>query len=40
LTSIASRTETRLYAKSLSKGIGEHNLSPEEEQAVKAALTR
>jgi hypothetical protein len=40
LTSIASQNETRLYAKSLANGIGEHALSPEEEQAVKAALTR
>jgi hypothetical protein len=40
LTSIASSTETRLYAKSLSRGEGEHPLSPEEKQAVKAALTR
>ncbi len=40
LTSIASTTDTRLYAKSLSHGIGEHPLSPEEEQAVKAAMTR
>jgi hypothetical protein len=39
LTSIASPSETRLYAKSLTAGIGEHALSPEEEQAVRAALT-
>jgi Protein of unknown function (DUF4446) len=38
LTSIASRSDTRLYAKSLTGGIGEHPLSPEEEQAVRAAL--
>ncbi len=38
LTSIASATDTRLYAKSLSRGVGEHALSPEEEQAVSAAL--
>jgi len=38
LTSIASPSETRLYAKSLTGGIGEHALSPEEEQAVQAAL--
>ena len=38
LTSIASATDTRLYAKSLTAGVGEHALSPEEEQAVKAAL--
>jgi hypothetical protein len=40
LTSIASPTESRLYAKSLSGGIGEHALSPEEEQAVRAAMSR
>jgi hypothetical protein len=40
LTSIASTSETRLYAKALARGMGEHALSPEEEQAVKAALTR
>jgi hypothetical protein len=40
LTSIASTTDTRLYAKALSKGVGEHTLSPEEEQAVKAAMAR
>jgi hypothetical protein len=40
ITSIASHSETRVYAKSLSSGTGEHPLSPEEEQAVKAAMTR
>ncbi|MGI8666092.1 MAG: DUF4446 family protein [Jatrophihabitans sp.] len=40
LTSIAGTSDTRLYAKSLSHGTGEHPLSPEEQQAVKAALTR
>jgi hypothetical protein len=40
LTSIASTSDTRLYAKTLTAGVGEHPLSPEEEQAVKAALTR
>lgn len=40
LTSIASTSDTRLYAKSLTRGVGEHTLSAEEEQAVKAALTR
>jgi len=40
LTSIASTSDTRLYAKSLSRGMGEHALSPEEEQAVKAAMSR
>jgi hypothetical protein len=40
LTSIASTSDTRLYAKSLTHGEGEHALSPEEQQAVKAAMTR
>jgi hypothetical protein len=40
LTSIAGRSDTRLYAKSLTGGVGEHALSPEEEQAVHAALGR
>lgn len=40
LTSITSTTETRLYAKSLTASVAEHPLSPEEEQAVKAALSR
>ena len=38
LTSIAGTSDTRLYAKSLTRGVGEHALSPEEEQAVRAAL--
>ena len=38
LTSIASPSDTRFYAKSLTGGVGEHALSPEEEQAVRAAL--
>lgn len=40
LTSIASTSDTRLYAKALTGGGGEHALSSEEEQAVKAALAR
>ncbi len=40
LTSIASTSDTRLYAKALTGGVGERPLSPEEEQAVKAALAR
>lgn len=40
LTSIASTSDTRLYAKTLTAGVGEHPLSSEEEQAVKAALAR
>jgi Protein of unknown function (DUF4446) len=40
LTSIASTSDTRLYAKALTNGAGERPLSPEEEQAVQAALAR
>ncbi|SOD71102.1 uncharacterized protein DUF4446 [Jatrophihabitans sp. GAS493] len=40
LTSIAGRTDSRLYAKGVSQGSGEHDLSPEEAQAVDAALSR
>ncbi|HEY0166671.1 MAG TPA: DUF4446 family protein [Jatrophihabitans sp.] len=40
LTSIASTSDTRLYAKALTAGVGAHALSSEEEQAVKAALAR
>jgi hypothetical protein len=38
LTAITGRADTRLYAKGISRGEGEHPLSPEEEQAVQAAL--
>ncbi|HEY3632000.1 MAG TPA: DUF4446 family protein [Jatrophihabitantaceae bacterium] len=38
LTAITGRADTRLYAKGISRGEGEHPLSPEEEQAVHAAL--
>lgn len=37
LTSIAGRTESRTYAKRVSGGRGETDLSPEERQAVEAA---
>jgi hypothetical protein len=37
LTSIHGRGETRTYAKGLAGGGSEHALSPEEEQAVRAA---
>jgi hypothetical protein len=40
LTAIAGAAETRLYAKSLTHGVGEHPLSPEESSAVKAAQSR
>jgi hypothetical protein len=40
LTAITGRADTRLYAKGISRGEGEHPLSPEEEQAVRAALNQ
>ncbi len=40
LTAITGRTDTRIYAKGISGGAGEHELSPEEQQAVAAALDR
>lgn len=40
LSAIAGATETRVYAKGVSAGKGEHDLSPEEQQAVTAALRR
>ena len=38
LTSIAGRSETRVYAKGVSAGEGDLELSPEETQAVRAAM--
>lgn len=38
LTSIAGRSETRLYAKPVTGGVSEVEFSPEEKQAVNAAL--
>jgi hypothetical protein len=40
LSAITGRSDTRLYAKGVSDGTGEQELSPEEQQAVKAALKR
>lgn len=40
LSAIAGTTETRVYAKGVTDGKGEHDLSPEEQQAVAAALRR
>lgn len=39
LSSINGRTETRTYAKIIRSGAGMQELSPEEEQAVRAART-
>jgi hypothetical protein len=38
ISAIAAPTDTRVYAKGITGGRGEQNLSPEERQAVAAAL--
>lgn len=38
VSAIAGRSDTRVYAKGVRAGGGEHDLSPEEAQAVKAAI--
>jgi hypothetical protein len=38
ISAIAGRTDTRVYAKGVAAGKGEHELSPEEHQAVTAAM--
>lgn len=38
ISAITGRTDTRVYAKGVASGKGEHELSPEEQQAVTAAL--
>jgi hypothetical protein len=40
ISAIAGTTDTRVYAKGVTDGKGEHDLSPEEQQAVAAALRR
>ena len=40
MTAITGRSDTRVYAKGVRGGTGEQELSPEEQQAVKAALKR
>ena len=40
LSAITSTGETRVYAKGVADGKGEHELSPEEQQAVQAALAK
>ncbi len=40
ISAIASSVDTRVYAKSVAAGKGEHDLSPEELQAVAAALAK
>jgi hypothetical protein len=38
ISAIAGTSDTRAYAKSISGGKGEHELSPEEQQAVTSAM--
>ena len=38
ITAMTGRTDTRVYAKAIAAGAGEHELSPEESQAVSAAM--
>ncbi|MGH2705742.1 MAG: DUF4446 family protein [Actinomycetota bacterium] len=38
ITSINGRTEARTYAKSIEQGNSDHNLSPEEREAISEAL--
>jgi hypothetical protein len=38
LSALAGHTDTRVYAKGIAAGVGEHELTPEERQAVAAAL--
>ena len=40
ISAIAGSGDTRVYAKGVAAGKGEHDLSPEEQQAVSAALAR
>jgi hypothetical protein len=40
LSAITGTGETRVYAKGIADGKGEHELSPEEAQAVRAALAK
>lgn len=38
ISALAGQTDTRVYAKGVADGKGEHSLSPEEQQAVSSAL--
>lgn len=38
ISAIAGQSDTRVYAKGITGGKGEHELSPEEQQAVSSAL--
>ena len=39
ITSINGRQDTRCYAKTVQRGTSVHNLSDEEEQAIREAMT-
>lgn len=38
LSALAGQSDTRIYAKGVAGGVGEHELTPEERQAVAAAI--
>jgi hypothetical protein len=40
ISAIAGSADTRVYAKGVAAGKGEHDLSPEEQQAVSSALAK
>jgi hypothetical protein len=40
ISAIAASADTRVYAKAVADGKGEHDLSPEEQQAVSAAIAK
>ena len=40
ISAIAGASDTRVYAKGVTDGKGEHDLSPEEQQAIAAALRK
>jgi hypothetical protein len=40
LSAIAGSADTRVYAKGVASGKGEHELSPEEQQAVSSAMAK
>ncbi len=40
ISAISGRSDTRVYAKSVAGGKGEHELSPEEAQAVSSAVAK
>jgi hypothetical protein len=40
ISAIAGSADTRVYAKAVADGKGEHDLSPEEQQAVSAAVAK